>query len=148
MLLTKRHNHGFTLIELLVVIAIVGLLASLVMASLQNARQKSRDVSRKGNLKQVSTALSLYLSGDGNGRYPIQTEWAHFNNSSLSALVSSGLMIELPNDPLDNYYYDYKSDGVDFKIMTQLEVDNNLMKNDGGNDDNKYEIFTPDFQSE
>lgn len=167
MLLTKKHKQGFnllnrqgrvpksrdyltgfTLIELLVVIAIVGLLTSLTMAALQNARQKSRDANRKGDLKQISTALGLYLSGDGNGRYPIQTEWSHFNNSSLSVLVSSGLITKIPNDPLNNYYYDYKSDGIDFKIMTQLEVDNNLMENDGGNDDNKYEIFTPGFQSE
>ncbi len=148
MLVTKKHNKGFTLIELLVVIAIVGLLSSLAMSGLLNARQKSRDVNRKGDLKQVSTALGLYLSGDGNGRYPIQTEWAHFSDSSLSALVSSGLMTELPSDILSDYYYDYKSDGVDFKIMAQLELDNDLMENDGGNDDNKYEIFTPDFQAE
>jgi len=148
MLVTKKHNKGFTLIELLVVIAIVGLLSSLAMSGLLNARQKSRDVNRKGDLKQISTALGLYLSGDGNGRYPIQTEWAHFENSSLSALVSSGLMTELPSDILSDYYYDYKSDGVDFKIMAQLELDNDLMENDGGNDDNKYEIFTPDFQAE
>jgi prepilin-type N-terminal cleavage/methylation domain-containing protein len=68
-------NRGFTLIELLVVIAIIGILASVVLASLNGARIRARDAARKSDLAQVSTALELYfqdhgtynVSGSGSG---------------------------------------------------------------------------------
>src|SRR3989338_3128827 len=57
-----RRNFltGFTLIELLVVISIIGLLSSVVLASLNNARAKARDTRRIQDFKQISTALYLY----------------------------------------------------------------------------------------
>lgn len=68
----KKHKitRGFTLIELLVVIAIIGLLSTLAVVSLNNARQKSRDAKRVSDIKQVQTALELYYA-DQNG-YPVK----------------------------------------------------------------------------
>lgn len=69
----KKNNmrrKGFTLIELLVVIAIIGLLSTLAVVALNNARQKSRDAKRVSDIKQVSTALELYFA-DNNG-YPVE----------------------------------------------------------------------------
>jgi len=60
MLNTK--NRGFTLIELLVVIAIIGLLSTLAVVSLNNARMKSRDAKRVSDIKQIQTALELYFA--------------------------------------------------------------------------------------
>src|SRR3989344_5180103 len=57
-------QKGFTLIELLVVISIIGLLSSVVFASLNTARIKGRDAKRLLDKKQVVTALNLYYSAN------------------------------------------------------------------------------------
>lgn len=58
--MTTSKAKGFTLIELLVVIAIIGILSSVVLVSLNTAREKARDAARKSNIQQITTALSLY----------------------------------------------------------------------------------------
>lgn len=63
------NKKGFTLIELLVVIAIIGLLATIVLVSLNNARKKARDIKRIADIKQIQTALEMYY--DDHGNYPI-----------------------------------------------------------------------------
>lgn len=61
-------NRGFTLIELMVVITIIGLLATTVLASMQNSRVAARDAQRVQEARQLVTALELYRNQ--NGRYP------------------------------------------------------------------------------
>ncbi len=66
MKLKNKNKLGFTLIELLVVIAIIGLLASIVLVALNNARSKARDVRRIGDIHQINKALALYYSSAGS----------------------------------------------------------------------------------
>jgi len=60
-----KKNKGFTLIELLVVIAIIGILSSVVLASLNSAREKSRDARRISDVKQLQLALELHFDTTG-----------------------------------------------------------------------------------
>jgi prepilin-type N-terminal cleavage/methylation domain-containing protein len=62
----KIINRGFTLIELLVVIAIIGILASIVLVSLNGARGKSRDAQRVANLQQAAKIILAHASADTN----------------------------------------------------------------------------------
>lgn len=59
----------FTLIELLVVIAIIGVLASFVIDSLNESREKSLNVARASQVKEYQKAFELFYTG--NGRYPM-----------------------------------------------------------------------------
>ena len=64
-----NSKRGFTLIELLVVIAIIGLLSSVVLASLNGARAKARDAQRISDIRQINTAVQLYISATGHAPY-------------------------------------------------------------------------------
>jgi len=58
-------KKGFTLIELLVVIAIIGILAAMILVTVNSARQRAKDARIKADLSQIRTAITSYL-GDNN----------------------------------------------------------------------------------
>ncbi|HXK39136.1 MAG TPA: type II secretion system protein [Candidatus Paceibacterota bacterium] len=92
-----RTSRGFTLIELLVVIAIIGILSSVVLASLNTARQKGRDARRISDLKQLQ--LALELNYDSSQTYPL----------ALSTLATNGYISTVPVDPSTSAAYSYAS---------------------------------------
>lgn len=65
-------KNGFTLIELLVVISTIGLLASVVLVSVNNARIKSDNSVRSSIVEQYKNAFDLYYFN--NGEYPVPTD--------------------------------------------------------------------------
>lgn len=131
----KLRNAGFTLIELLVVIAIIGILASVVLASLNTARQKSRDARRIADLRQIQTALELYYSS--NNSYPQPSEgWGSWsghcpnygNNDNYISGLAPAYIPSLPRDPLyDSGYqcYLYLSElgGQEYMVITHSTME-------------------------
>lgn len=98
----KGGMGGFTLIELLVVIAIIGILSSVVLASLNSARKKSRDARRISDLKQIQLALEMYADAH-SGSYPIGADF----NTAIGVLKTDGFMPQVPVDPLNDTDHKY-----------------------------------------
>ncbi len=102
------HNRksGFTLIELLVVIAVIGILASVILASLNSARGKARDARRLSDMKQIQTALELYY--DTYGVYPSSDQqgcggWdTPGDGDFITPLTTAGFMPSDVKDPQTN----------------------------------------------
>ncbi|MDD3927744.1 MAG: DUF1559 domain-containing protein, partial [bacterium] len=67
--MVSKRKVGFTLIELLVTIAIIALLAAILFPVLGKARETARKTNCQSNLKQLSTAVQMYVQ-DWNGFLP------------------------------------------------------------------------------
>jgi prepilin-type N-terminal cleavage/methylation domain-containing protein/prepilin-type processing-associated H-X9-DG protein len=61
-------RKGFTLIELLVVVAIIAILAAILFPVFAQAREKARGATCTSNLKQLGTAVQMYLQ-DYDGHF-------------------------------------------------------------------------------
>ncbi|MCG2694602.1 prepilin-type N-terminal cleavage/methylation domain-containing protein [Candidatus Parcubacteria bacterium] len=95
-----HKTKGFTLIELLVVIAIIGILSSVVLASLNTARTKARDARRLSDIKQMQLALEMYY--DDNGGYPVYATYATL--VAGNDLPAGGYLATMPVDPGSNNF--------------------------------------------
>ena len=154
MMLSHKNNKGFPLIELLVVVAIIGLLSSIVLSSLNNARISARDTRRISDMKNISTALELFYST--YGRYPITAgapywdgHWMNFQ-TCLETGVGCGFTIsgtyepvmkDVSNDPSDatpnvsdnsvTYYFSYNcASNQGYVLRTRLEKTNQILSSD------------------
>ncbi len=103
--------QGFTLIELLVVIAIIGVLSSVVFASLNSARTRGNDAARISNVKSLETAMELYY--DTNNTYPrLGCENCGNAIGGLSSYLVPTTISRIPQNLInDGDQYVWRSDG-------------------------------------
>ena len=123
--------RGFTLIELLVVITIIGVLASVVLASLNTAREKSRDATRMSQLKEVQKALEAYYAD--NGSYPTTGGawrgtsagcYGGHGNNAIPGLAPTYISA-VPEDtrPSGSSCYLYRSNGTDYMFLANQTIE-------------------------
>lgn len=78
-------KKGFTLIELLVVVAIIGVLSTIVLGSLSEARSRARDAKRLSDMKTIYTALTQYEFD--HGFVPVTSSYSE-NNTGGGIILS------------------------------------------------------------
>ena len=133
-----KRNKGFTLIELLVVIAIISLLSTTVMASLNQARQKSRDAKRISDLNALRTALEMYYNdhdGYPNPGWGWRSEcnaWGGLAPINVIPGLVPTYLGKMPSAPtMDKTAnadcYLYLSNGVDYAILEHNGPDINYL---------------------
>ncbi len=107
-----KNKKGFTLIELLVVIAIIGLLATLSIVALNNARARARDARRVADVKQIQTALELYYNNYGEyPQYDIMATTTRYIGSGTTFFMNPVPTAPAPADSpcTINNSYDYST---------------------------------------
>ena len=123
------NKKGFTLIELLVVIAIIGILSTVVLVSLNNARTKAEAARIVRQFQEIEKAIQVEMANQG--KYLNNQEWngavSHDSPRTISWLITNGYLSSLPD-------VDYKVRGEDvsYRIFSFLYVIDNCTSANNG----------------
>ena len=108
----KKSQSGFTLIELLVVIAIIGILASVVLVSLQSARKKAYDTRVIADVQQIKVALETNFNGNSysdltGATYisPLPTGAVGTTGGNINMLISDIITNQISGGVMSNMVY-------------------------------------------
>jgi len=105
----NKREEGFTLIELVIVIAIIGILMAIAIPNYMSARRTAAINATKSNLRNLATALELYMAENNLSIYPANTEI----NNVLPTYLPGGA----PKNPAgNNYEYSQVGNGASFLI--------------------------------
>ncbi len=99
----RQTQHGFSLIELLVVISVTAVLMSMLMAATTVAREATRSLTCKNNLRQLGIGFLTYTE-DQRGRWP-SGSWNPLLEDQLGGYGSAMRVGYCPAAPLSTYAY-------------------------------------------
>lgn len=106
LILLNKNKRGFTLIELLVVVSIIGLLSSIVLASLNSARTKAKEAKAKMEMKQFIDMAVVAQGESGKAlRWITLSEWSAVQCEPSHRLGNYGLSADLRNIPTSDPCY-------------------------------------------
>jgi prepilin-type N-terminal cleavage/methylation domain-containing protein len=117
----QNSNKGFTLIELLVVISIIGLLSSIVLASLNTTRVRASDAAIKENLRGIIASSEIEYSTLG---YLYNTTGNPINSTTCSTLLSgvtTGTILQ--NKSIQDAIKDIKNKNGGVDVTCNLPAD-------------------------
>lgn len=101
-----RRQAGFTLVEVLVVVVIIGVLTAIVLVSLINAFEKSKQRATMSDMRTISKAIETYQID--LGRYPV----GGISISQLAAILIPYQTSVVPQNDHWLHPYSYSSDGA------------------------------------
>jgi prepilin-type N-terminal cleavage/methylation domain-containing protein len=166
----RNKSNGFTLVELLVVIAIIAVLAAVVILIINpmELTKQSRDTARMSDLTSLNNALNVAVqestssgaailcmppatapcSGTSNTlpqsttRIANGTGWVKVNLGAQRSVSVPTLPADPVNDATYHYTYTTNSAGDKWEVNAVLESQKfqSKMANDGGDNDNVYEV--------
>lgn len=144
----RRAERGFTLVELVISVTIIAVLASVVTASVSQARSNARNKARLADIEQIRLGLEVYKQV--YGEYPVQNDWRGTTpgcsgtgddpSTSIPGLTPN-IMTSLPRDPRpidDDGCYIYRSDGTDYKVVANGTVEGDPLE--PGDENARYPV--------
>ena len=138
----KTNSSGYSLVEVLITVAIIVFVSVIVYFNINEATAESRDAERRGELRNMQSAIELYKQK--NGRYPegcngpnawsgeAGTVYACPIGDEYAIGLAPGFIRALPKDPKLNgndsgYVYTTDVEGNVYKFMAMNTVETDVV---------------------